>query len=255
MATSSLRLALALAMAQGAAVVGGQSSHAPALTPVFHAGERYANVFSRTIDVRAEGFGEDVRRTSGSAEYRVIEGGSPQRLHIDYRYDGRPPGSGTVQLRDEGATTCYDGTCSANTDGSGLAFNPRLWGVAPAKLRVGQHWTVDIRQPWELGPPGRQTVTVVAFDPADLRVTLRREGSGEGAYLDDRPTATLVRDGQSHVFRVLPGRSHWSGYTTFRAGIVVSDELLVERAVTLVSDKLGRVAGQEREYILLDAAP
>jgi hypothetical protein len=57
------------------------------------------------------------------------------------------------------------------------------------------------------------------------------------------------------VFRVLPGRSHWSGYTTFRAGIVVSDELLVERAVTLVSDKLGRVAGQEREYILLDAAP
>ena len=255
MATSSLRLALALAMANGAAVAGGHALRAPALTPVFHAGERYANVFSRTLGVRAEGFAEDVRRTSGSASYRVLEGASPPRLHIDYRYDGRPPGSGTVELRDGGATTCYDGTCSANTDGSGLAFNPRLWGAAPAKLRVGQHWTVDIRQPWELGPPGRQTVTVVAFDPADLSVTLRREGSGVGAYLGDRPTVALMRDGQSHVFRLLPGRSHWSGYTTFRAGIVVSDELLVERPVTLASDTLGRVAGQEREYILLNAAP
>jgi hypothetical protein len=54
---------------------------------------------------------------------------------------------------------------------------------------------------------------------------------------------------------VLPGRSHWRGYTTFHAGVVVSDELMVERPVTLVSDALGRIRGQEREYIALNAMP
>jgi hypothetical protein len=36
---------------------------------------------------------------------------------------------------------------------------------------------------------------------------------------------------------------------------VVSDELMVERPVTLVSDKLGRIAASERQYILLNAMP
>ncbi|MEI7035175.1 hypothetical protein [Fulvimonas yonginensis] len=114
---------------------------------------------------------------------------------------------------------------------------------------------MDIAGPWELGPRGRQTVTVVALDPADARVTLEREGEGGGAYLGDRLAATLVRAGRSYAVRVQPGRSHWIGYTTFRAGVVLSDELLVERPVTLVSDELGRVPAHEREYILLAAMP
>jgi hypothetical protein len=29
------------------------------------------------------------------------------------------------------------------------------------------HWIVNLEQPWELGPPGQQTFTVIAVDPAN----------------------------------------------------------------------------------------
>lgn len=114
---------------------------------------------------------------------------------------------------------------------------------------------MDIAAPWELGPAGTQKVTVIALDPASQRVTLLREGSGDGAYLDDKLQTTLMRDGQTWPVTVQPGRSHWYGYTTFRAGVVVSDELMVERPVILVSAKLGRISASQREYILLNAMP
>ena len=96
---------------------------------------------------------------------------------------------------------------------------------------------------------------MIALDPVSQRITLLREGSGDGAYFDDKLAMTLTRDGQSWPVTVQPGRSHWYGYTTFRAGVVVSDELVVERPVTLASGKLGRIAGSQREYILLNAMP
>jgi hypothetical protein len=251
MKASTMLVALVLAMP-----CANATTPAAALTPVFHAGDRYADVFSRTIDLHADGFSDNVRRVSGTADYRVLAGSSARpRLHIDYTYDGLHQGSGTVELADGGATSCFEGRCSPATDASGLSWNPRLWGPAPASLRVGQHWEVVIAAPWELGPAGRQTVTVIAYDPRDRRVTLEREGGGEGAPAGEPFATTLVRDGHSYPVRVLPGRSHWVGYTSFRAGIVVSDELLVERPVTLVSGALGRIAAREREYILLNAMP
>lgn len=226
------------------------------LAPAFHAGDRFDNVFSRTIAYQATGFDESVRRVSGSASYTVLDGSATQpRLRIDYHYDGLQQGSGTVEFRDHGATSCFNGKCAPNTDASGLAWNPRLWGTPPATLRVGQSWNVKIAAPWELGPAGTQKVTVVALDPASRRVTLLREGNGEGTFLDDKLQATLTRDGQAWPVTVQPGRSHWYGYTTFRAGVVVSDELMVERPVILVSDKLGRIPASERQYILLNAMP
>ncbi|MFC5436033.1 hypothetical protein ACFPME_05650 [Rhodanobacter umsongensis] len=226
------------------------------LAPAFHAGDRFDNVFSRTIAYRASGYDESVRRISGSASYTVLDSATSQpRLHIDYRYDGAHQGSGAVEFRDGGATSCFDGKCTPNTDASGLAWNPRLWGKPPATLRVGQSWSVRIAEPWELGPAGTQKVTVIALDPSSQRITLLRDGSGAGAYLGDKLETTLTRGGQSWPVTVEPGRSHWYGYTTFRAGVVVSDELMVERPVTLVSDKLGRISASEREYILLNAMP
>jgi hypothetical protein len=253
----SARVLMSLLAALGGSTTASPApAGAPALTARFHAGERYANVFSRTIAIHADGFEDSVRRVSGSAQYRVLDGSAPQpRLRIDYRYDGLQQGNGTVELREQGAVSCFNGSCAPNTDASGLAWKPHLWGTAPARLQVGQHWEVSLPTPWELGTPGRQTVTVVALDRAGQRVTLEREGSGEGAYLGDRLDTTLVREGHSYPVHLLPGRSHWRGYTTFHAGVVVSDELVVERAVTLVSPTLGRVAGQEREYILLNAMP
>jgi hypothetical protein len=226
------------------------------LQPSFHDGERFDNVSARTVAIRAEGFDENVRRVSGSAIYRVRTGAAAaERLQIDYRYDGLHQGSGSTGFRDDGGTACFDGACHPNTDASGLVYNPRLWGALPASLEVGQHWTVAIASPWELGTPGRETVTVVALDRADRRVTLKREGEGDGAFLGDRPEAVLTRQGQSHTVTVQPGHAHWYGYTTFRRGVVDSDELMVERSVTLVSATLGHIPATERQFILLNAMP
>jgi hypothetical protein len=229
---------------------------AAALTPALHAGDRFGNVFSRTIAIQAPGFDDAVRRVSGTAVYRVVDAtATPPRLRIDYHYDGRPAGSGSVALPDGGATNCYEGKCAPNTDASGLAYNPLLWGRPPATLRVGQRWTVDIAAPWELGPAGRQTVTVVAFDPASRTVSLEREGSGSGPWLGDAPQVTLTRGDHSYSMERKAGRAHWHGLTTFRDGIVLSDELVSVRPVVLTSPELGRVEGVERQYILLNATP
>jgi hypothetical protein len=229
---------------------------APALTPAFRAGASLGNVFSRTIAIHAPGFDDAVRRVSGTAVYRVTDASATRpRLRIDYDYDGRPAGSGTVELPDDGATNCFNGQCAPNTDASGLAYNPRLWGRPPTTLHVGQRWTVDIAGPWELGPAGRQTVTMVALDPASRTVTLQREGSGDGAWLGDAPTLTLTRDGRSYQVTRQAGRAHWYGYATFRDGIVLSDELISTRPVMLASDRLGRIKAVERQYILLNAMP
>ncbi|MFC5527575.1 hypothetical protein ACFPPA_17665 [Rhodanobacter ginsengisoli] len=240
------------------AAAGGATplAAAPALSPAFHAGDTFGTVFSRTIAIQAPGVDDAVHRVSGTATYRVIDAVAiPPRLHIDYHYDGRPAGSGTVELPDGGATNCFDGKCAPNTDASGLAYDPLLWGRPSPTLRVGQRWTVTIAAPWELGPAGRQTVTVVAFDPASHLVTLEREGSGNGPWLGDAPQLTLTRGGRSYKVTRRAGRAHWHGRTTFQDGIVLSDELISVREVTLESAELGRIEGVERQYILLDATP
>lgn len=247
-------LALLFLPASGAAAA--PPATAPALTLALRAGATFGNVFSRTIALHASGFDDVVRRVSGTATYTVVDAAAnPPRLRIDYLYDGRPAGSGTVMLPDGGAGNCFDGKCMPNTDASGLAYNPLLWGHAPATLRVGQRWTVDIGAPWELGPAGRQTVTVVAFDPASHTVSLEREGSGTGPWLGDAPQVTLTRGERSYPLTRQPGRAHWHGLATFRDGIVLSDELMSERAVVLTSPQLGRIEGVERQYILLNAMP
>ncbi|HKR76134.1 MAG TPA: hypothetical protein VJR95_05675 [Rhodanobacter sp.] len=256
MIASRLWSTLLIGLSLSGVVAAAAPATAPALTPDFRTGASFGNVFSRTIAIRAPGFDEAVRRVSGTATYRVTDAAlAPPRLHIDYRYDGRPAGSGAVELPDGGATNCYDGKCAPNTDASGLAYNPRLWGPPPATLKLGQHWTVDIAGPWELGPAGRQTVTVVALDPASHTVTLEREGSGDGAWLDEKPQLTLTRDGQPRELARQAGRTHWHGYTTFRDGIVLSDELVSTRQVTLTSARYGHIKATERQYILLNAMP
>jgi hypothetical protein len=254
--TLSCLYSILLAALSSSGAAAAMPATAPALMPAFRVGATLGNVFSRTVATRAAGFDEAVRRVSGTAVYRVVDATPARpRLRIDYRYDGRPAGSGAVELRDGGATHCFDGQCAPSTDASGLAYNPRLWGRPPAALKVGQHWTVDIDAPWELGPRGRETVTVLALDPASHTVTLQREGTGDGAWLGDAPTLALTRDGRMYEVSRQAGRAHWRGYATFRDGIVLSDELVSTRSVTLTSGRLGRIEATERQYILLDAMP
>ncbi|HEY6305854.1 MAG TPA: hypothetical protein VI488_05255 [Candidatus Angelobacter sp.] len=228
------------------------------LEPKLQTGQALGNVFSRTISYRPEGTGIDelVRRASGTGIYVVTENSS-SHLVMDgtFRYDGRPEYKGKTEMKDRGRTICYDGNCSPATDASGPLYNPLLWGEPKGTIRKGMSWNVAIAEPWELGPPGQQTVTVIDVDPAGHSVTLKREGSGDGYFADDKKQIQVSKDGKSYLVDVAPGRSHWVGYTRFREGVVISDELVVERPVTLTSKELGSLPALERQYILLNASP
>jgi len=96
---------------------------------------------------------------------------------------------------------------------------------------------------------------VISVDTANHSITLRREGRGEGFFADDKKQIPIVKNGTTYTVDVVPGSAHWDGYTTFREGVVISDELLVERPVTLSSAEVGKIPASEREYILLNAMP
>jgi hypothetical protein len=224
--------------------------------PRLQPGQVLANIFSRTIAFKAEGLEIAVRRTSGTGIYTVTES-SPDKLLFNgvFLYDGRPESRAKTEIREHGRTVCYDDKCSPSTDASGLLYNARIWGDPPPSIRKGTTWEITISDPWELGPPGKQTMTVISVDPINHSMTLKRDGSGEGFFADDKKQIPVTKDGKNYTADVTPGPARWSGYTTFRDGIVISDELLVERPVTLSSAELGKVQGGQREYILLNAMP
>jgi hypothetical protein len=226
------------------------------LQPHVQPGQKISNVFSRAVAYKAAGVDDVVRRVSGTAEY-VVSQSSPEEIVVDgtFVYDGKPEAKGKTEFKDQGRVSCWEGKCATATDASGLLYNAGIWGVAPNSLRKGKRWEVVIAEPWELGPAGKETVTVLAVDATEHSVTLQREGSGEGFFDNDAKQVHLTKDGKSYIADVSPGRSRWKGYTTFREGIVMSDELLVERPVTLSSKELGSLAGTERQYILLNAMP
>jgi hypothetical protein len=226
------------------------------LTPKLRIGETLSNIFSRTISYKPESADEAVWRASGTAIYTVVDN-SPANLSLDgqFRYDGRPQSTGKTVIKDSGKTLCYKDKCGLNTDASGLLYNPFLWGNPNGALKTGATWNVSLTEPWELGPPGQETVTVMSVDPVNHSVTLKREGSGEGFFADDAKQIHVNKEGKPYLVDVVPGKSHWTGYTTFREGVVISDELLVDRSVTLVSKELGSIPTAQREYILLNAMP
>jgi hypothetical protein len=240
------------AVASAAAQKGSQY-----LDPQLMPDRDYSNVFSISRSVRADGYDELVRRNGGSADYSISSAtaGSLQ-FRIAYRYDGQPAAEGSGEIRENGRTTCNNGKCAPNTDASGPVYNPALWGTPPQLLYLGQKWLVRMNEPWELG--GRnstETVTVVGLDSKTATATLMREGASEGFFLDEPKQLSLTRDAKTFVFDLIPGTAHWCGYTTFRRGVVVSDELVVTRADTLRSSEGTEIVAHERRIMLLNAAP
>ena len=122
-------------------------------------------------------------------------------------------------------------------------------------VQKGASWEVPIPDAWELGPPGKQTVAVILADPTNHSIVLRREGQGEGFFADDKTEIPVTKGGKTYTAQVVPGEPPWVGYTTFREGVVISDELLVERPLTLISADLEKTPASEREYIFLNAMP
>lgn len=219
-------------------------------------GQEIGNVFSRTIAIRVDGFDPFVRRVSGTGIYKVKEIASQQIvMQSSFLYDGNPVGGGETAIKDRGRTLCWKGNCSQATDASGVSINPLFWGTPTGRLHVGQTWEVQIPISWELGPPGTQTVKVIAIDPLNDTVTLERKGEGEGESVDERKELSLTKDKKNYVVNMTAGKTRWNGYTTFRHGLILSDELLMERQISITSKDLGQSRGTEREYILLNAAP
>ena len=218
--------------------------------------QEIGNVFSRTISFQVNGFDPLVRRVSGTGIYKV-EKVTPEQIVMNssFLYDGSPVSTGETTLKDEGRTICWKDSCSPSTDASGVSINPLFWGAPKGKLHVGQTWEVTIAIPWELGPGGKETVRVVSIDAANDSVTLERVGEGEGDAVNEIKKLPLVKDKKNYVVDVAAGKAKWSGYTTFRRGVILSDVLLVERQVTVTSTELGQSSGTERQYILLNSAP
>ena len=249
------------ALALGMTSVSVQASPAADtdfLIPRMSVGEHISNVYSIAASVKAEGFDERVGRNSGSADYTLTKTSPDGTLtfEMDDRYDGAAGTHAVDIIRDGGAVSCYNGSkCAIYTDASGAVYNRLLWGDPPAKLMPGMTWTVTIPQPWELGPAGRQVVTVVHLDDTDGTVTLKREGRAVGLLAKEPAQVTLTKGGKPITLDVTPGQAHWSGYTTFRHGVVISDELLVMRTDELRSKETGPVRATRRRYILLNAAP
>lgn len=234
------------------------------LTPSFSTGQTFSNVFSIMRSIKADGYAEDAGRNGGSADYTVLST-SPAawRLGSTWRYDGESGGHHEEELRDAGRTYCAlkaDGKnkCQPYLEGSGLVYNPTMWGAPPKQLSQGMHWKVDLQQPWELGGPGgTETVTVIRVDSLTHTATLMREGTAADGFFseNDASTMQLSRNGQTESFEVTPGTAHWKGYATFVKGVVFSDELLITRDDVLRGKDGKTMKATERRIMLLNAAP
>ena len=218
-------------------------------------GEKLGNIFSRTIAYSGDGFTEVAYRAGGTGIYTVMNNNTAKPVFDGlFHYDGRPVSHYRIEISDSGKTVNYDGKPSTNTDGSGLLFNALIWGNPPASIKTGDTWAVNIGQAWELGGHGMQKVTVLDIDENNHSVRLMREGTADGFYDNDAKQLSISKDGKTVKVTVEPGVSHWIGYTTFKDGLVLSDELMVTRPVTLTNDSL-KLEASEREYILLNAMP
>ena len=229
------------------------------LRPRIDAGARISNIFSIASSTKADGFDELVRRNGGHADYS-FEGASPDHdltfsLDDSLLGDRAAGHAAKLVIRDAGATLCFDGDCQPSTSASGLVYNPRLWGVAPARLKAGMSWRTTIQQAWQLGAGGDETVTVTGADDRSGTVTLKREGSATGPFADEPGQVTLIRNGAAVTFDVTPGAAHWIGYATFQRGFVISDELFVSRTDQLKSNTAGAVVATKHIYMLLAQAP
>jgi hypothetical protein len=246
---------LSLAPADGIAGTPAYDS-APFFTAAPVQGQPIGQIFSRTISTQVSGFDWSVKRISGTGRYRLTSASKDHLLFdSEFDYDGSAPQSGITKLRLDGSESCWKDDCGQATDASGLLFNSLIWGTPPKRISVGTHWRTTISIPWELGPPGDEEVTVMALNALTGSVTLLRKGSGEGPFNNDPMQLKLTAKDKQLSLNMKGGKAHWSGYATIEKGIVVSDELLVERGISLSSDETGNIAGFQRQYILLNKMP
>lgn len=224
------------------------------LKPRPTAGQTLSDITYRVIAIHGSGMDDSVVQIPATGTYTFLPSDSPQifKWTISFRMDGKMAMQDAAgDYRDNGTTMCFSGKCRFTTDASGPLFNPTFWGDPKGKLVSGQSWTVELKQPWELGPPGQQTVTVVSVDKQNGIVILKREGEGIGPYEGGRDSLVIKKDGKQYNVAAKYGKAHWVGQAVFQHGIVVSDELLCITPLELSSDETGTIQAQERQYMSL----
>jgi hypothetical protein len=224
------------------------------LEPDPTAGQTLSDITYRVIAINGHGMDDSVVQTPATGTYTFLP--SDSRASIKWTVSVRMDGKMAIQdeageYRDHGTTICSQGECKIITDASGPFYNPTIWGNPQGALSHGQSWTVELKQPWELGPRGRQTVTVLLVDLANCVVMLKREGEGVGPYEGGPSFLTIMKGGKPYKVHVEYGLAHWSGQAIFRHAIVVSDELLCVTPLELSSQELGVMHAVERQYMSL----
>ncbi|HET7175065.1 MAG TPA: hypothetical protein VFK21_03575 [Gammaproteobacteria bacterium] len=227
----------------------------PYLIPQLQKGQIFANVFSKALEVRGEGFEPYSGRYSGTEAYKVLDP-DPSKPTFDTRSPAfdKPDYHAIATLGDGGQDWCEQGKCTVNRQTSGPIFNPLLWGMPDGELKLGQTWQVTVTEPWEIGPAGKETVRVVSLDPAEGIVTLERDGNGTGKSQDDERKLSITVKGKKLDATVVAGPSTWSGLTTVQHGLILNDEILIRRPVSLQTEA-GTFSGEETEYTLLNLMP
>jgi hypothetical protein len=224
------------------------------LTPAAKPGDQLDTIFSKAVAITGTDFAPFVRRVSGTASERITTTASGVITEGEqYLYDGGPAGSGPVTIRNHGITDCdARNKCTTNDSSSATIFDSLLWGPVPDDITLGSTWSVQVKTPWELGPPGKEQISVVRLDRALGLITLERSGRGTGRSSDDtaRDTFTIVSHGQPIEVKLKPGPATWHGRATFVRGITVADEIMLTRPVELVGTN-GRVFhARERIYTI-----
>jgi hypothetical protein len=228
------------------------------LDPHFTVRQRIGNVFSKSISYWGDNIDETVKRVGGSVLYVVTDASADgATFNMTIHYDGRGIQAEAAKVRNRGREVCWvkEGKCSPYLDDSGVVYDAFLWGEPTGVLAPGMSWKVTLAMPWELGPAGIQTVTVMSTDPVNEVVTLKREGSGAGLFADDPKEIKIKQHGKEYTVAVAPGVAHWVGFTVFRRGLTVSDELLETRPLIISSAEFGRAEITERQFTLLNEAP
>lgn len=215
-------------------------------------GQTLSVITYRVISMYGSGIEDSVVSIPATGTYTFEPSASKDiiRWKADVRMDGRRVLKNLDgEYRNKGTSVCYSGKCSFNTNASGPFYNPTFWGSPTGDLKAGQTWNVTLDKPWELGPAGSQTVTVVSIDKVNGIVVLKREGEGIGSYEGSQDTATVKKDRKSYTVKVTFGKAHWIGQAVIQRGVIVSDELLCTTPVELSSPDYGTSQAEERQYM------
>jgi hypothetical protein len=217
-------------------------------------GGSLSDITYRVIALHGQGFDDCVAQMPATGTFVFEPSDTPTTIKWKFsvRMDGKTAMEGVPgEYRDSGRTQCFKETCNVMSDASSPFFNTTFWGEPKGRLTVGKSWTVELKEPWELGPAGTQTVTVLALDPANGMVIPKREGEGNGPYEGEHTSTTVKKGGKVITVATTYGKAHWVGRAIFKHGVTVSDELLTITPVTVSSAETGTVLAEERQYMSL----